>query len=158
MNLWNSFLEAVGDLIETESVKELWNITHHMSLSCYEHSVFVAYTSYCTAYKMGLDCVSAARAGLLHDLYLYDTNEMSQFKHYFTHAEHALANAREVCDLSNKEENIIASHMWPASKVAPRSPEAFIVSACDKYCAVAEFLHIWHRMKIRRRIPAISAT
>lgn len=154
MELWNAFIETIADLLETDSVRELKNIQHHMTISCYEHSVFVAYLSYCSAYKLGLDCAAAARAGLLHDLYLHETSEMSQVKHYFTHASCALRNAKEVCCLSKKEENIILAHMWPLSKVMPKSREALLVSMCDKYCAMVEGLQIWKKMKIRRRIPA----
>ena len=144
--------------MKTESVQKLWDIKHHLSLSCYEHSMFVAYMSYCAARKLGLDHVAAARAGLLHDLYLYESHKTSWLRHYFTHASHALANARKLCDLSRQEENIILAHMWPLSGAMPRSWEALVVSLCDKYCAVIEGLHIWHRMKIRLRMPASCPT
>lgn len=154
MEFWNEFLETVSDLLETEQVKELQDITHHLSLTCYEHSVFVAYLSFCTARKMGLDYRAAARAGLLHDLYLYDSATVPAVSHCFNHSSRALENAREVCELSEKEENIILAHMWPLSKAMPKSREAVVVSLCDKYCATVEVLHIWHKMKLRSRIPA----
>ena len=154
MNYWNEFLTVVADLLETESVQSMWNIKHHLYLSCFEHSVFVAYISYCTARRLGRDSTAAARAGLLHDFYLYDSHAGFQLKHYFTHASCALENAREICELSQVEENIILAHMWPFSAALPKSGEAFIVCLCDKYCAMVEGLHIWHHMKIRRRIPA----
>lgn len=156
MNPWADFLDIVSDLLEKESVQKLWDIKHHVSLSCYEHSVFVAYMSYRTARKLGLDYVSAARAGLLHDLYLYDSDKESVIRHCLNHASSALENAKDLCDLNEKEENIILAHMWPLSRVMPKSREAFVVSMCDKYCATMEFMHVWHRMKIRRRMPAMS--
>lgn len=155
-NNWNEFLEIVADLLKHDSVQALWDIKHHLGLSCYEHSVFVAYTSYCVAKKFDLDCVAAARAGLLHDLYLDSTADDSRVKHYFTHASHALENARRVCELSEKEENIILAHMWPFSGTLPKSREAYIVSMCDKSCATIEGLRIWYRLSIRRRIPAMG--
>jgi len=157
LTLWNEFVETVSDLLENEKVKQLRKIEHHLSLSCYEHSVFVAYMSFCLAKKLGADRRCAARAGLLHDLYLYDTSDVSHTYHCFNHANHALLNARTVCDLSGKEENIILSHMWPLSRALPRSCEAVIVTMCDKYCASAEFLHIWQMMKIRRRLSFLGA-
>ncbi len=42
-----------------------------------DHSLFVAYWSYRAARTLGLDEAAAARGGLLHDLYLYDSKDKS---------------------------------------------------------------------------------
>ena len=50
---------------------------HHFAISCYQHSVFVSFTAFRIAKRMGWDVRAAARAGLLHDLYLYQPYDQS---------------------------------------------------------------------------------
>jgi uncharacterized protein len=129
---------------------------HHYAVSCYEHSVFVSYISFRLARRLGFDSRTAARGGLLHDLFLYDSRDKSNIEGWqcFFHPKAALKNAGELCELSDKEENIILSHMWPLSPVVPKSKEAMVVNVADKYCAILEVLRVWHRMKIRRHVPS----
>jgi uncharacterized protein len=154
---WNAYYETVEDIIESDEVLSMRDIPHHIGMTCYEHSVFVSYISFRIARKLGLDYISAARGGLLHDLYLYSKLERNLFgySHNFIHPKIALDNARRLCNLSDKEENIILSHMWPLSRVFPKSREAVVVSAADKYCATAEAMRIWHRMKIREQLAPV---
>jgi len=107
------------------------------------------------ARRLGLDYVTAARGGLLHDFFLYDSKDKSQFEgiQCFAHPKIAVKNADMVCDLSEKEKNIIVSHMWPISPKMPKSREAFIVNLADKYCATMEVLHVWHRLKMPKHMP-----
>ena len=61
-----------------------------------------------------MDYVTAARAGLLHDLYLYNARDRRNYQGHqcFAHPKAALRNARALCgELTPKEENIILSHM-----------------------------------------------
>ncbi len=127
-------------------------LPHHIGNTCYEHSVFVAYTSFRLARRMGWDYQATARAGLLHDLYLYDSSDKSNYEghQWLVHPKTAHENAKKLCpDLTEKEENIILSHMWPLSKVMPRSKEAALVSIMDKCCATAEVMRFWHRSELR---------
>ena len=52
--------------------------------------------------------------------------------------------------LSSKEENCILAHMWPLSVRMPHSREAAAVCLADKLCSVAEVLHVWRRLALRR--------
>ena len=64
----------------------------------------------------------AARGGLLHDLYLYDSKDKSAHPGWqcFDHPRAAARNAGELTWLSDKERNIILSHMWPlGGKLCP---------------------------------------
>lgn len=47
-----------------------------MATSRFQHSLNVSYYSFIICRKFGLDAYSAARAGLLHDLYYYDWKQM----------------------------------------------------------------------------------
>ena len=118
-------------------------IRHHPGVSCYEHSVFVSYTAFRLAERMGLDSRTAARGGLLHDLYLYDPHTLHSYQQCFAHPVAAARNAAALCGgLTPKEENIILAHMWPIARRRPHSGEAYAVCLADKVCAIAEVLQI----------------
>lgn len=154
---WNSFCSCVEDLLGTEEVRSMRTIPHHPCCNCYEHSVFVAYVAFRLARRFGLDYCMAARCGLLHDLYLYNAREKGSHpgNQCFYHPVAAARNAGILCGgLSEKEENIILSHMWPLSRYLPRSREAAVVSLADKMCATVEVVQIWRWMEMRRLVMA----
>ena len=74
-----------------------------------------------------------------------------------TSALTTLKNARALLDLSEKEENIIISHMWPLAKTMPHSKEAVIVNLADKMCATLEVSYLSRLKRIQRWIPDTSA-
>ena len=65
-----AFLQCVGPLLETQEVRSMMQWRHHFSITCYQHSFFVSYVAFRLARCFGWDYRAAARAGLLHDLYL----------------------------------------------------------------------------------------
>ena len=151
---WRCFLDCVGDLLLTPEVQSMRNIPHHPGPTCYEHSVFVAYAAFRMARRWNLDYMAAARCGLLHDLYLYDPRDKSAHpgNQCFDHPVFALRNAEALCGrLTEKERNIIISHMWPLAKRRPRSAEAAVVNLADKACATAEVLGYWRRSRVRQK-------
>ena len=134
------FNECIEDLINNDIVKELDNFSQHISTSRLQHSINVSYYSFIICRKLGLDFRSAARAGILHDLYLYDWRnpESPRGSHISVHPREALKNARKVTELNKLEEDAIVRHMWPMTIVPPKYIESHIVSFADKYCAAAE--------------------
>ena len=71
----------------------------------------------------------------LHDFYLYDWHNCSNITHWhgFKHARIARYNAETVFKLTDKEKDIIQSHMWPLSPTdIPHSREAALVCMADK--------------------------
>ena len=135
------FNECVEDLLENKMVQELDNFEQHLGTSRLQHSINVAYYSFIISKKFGLDHRSAARAGILHDLFLYDWKEEKQDEnHISAHPKVALKNAMEITELNDIEKDAIKRHMWPLTFVPPKYFESFIVSFVDKYCAYAEFL------------------
>ena len=154
---WNGFLDCVGDLIYHERVLSMREIPHHPCCNCYEHSVFLSYVSYRLALLCNLHYRTAARGGLLHDLYLYNARIPGTHpgNQCFDHPVAAARNARALCGgLTPKEENIILSHMWPLAKRRPRSKEAAVVNLADKFCATTEVMQIWRVMEMRRLVMA----
>ena len=50
----------------------------------------------------------------------------------------ALENAKKITTLTSKEENIIASHMYPVGGKIPRYIESVIVDLIDNYVSLKE--------------------
>lgn len=135
------FYTHISELLENDKVIELDNFIHHYCYTRLKHSLDVAYYSFMITRILRWDSKSVARAGLLHDLFFYDwRDEDFQGRHAADHPKIALENARTVCDINDKEANIILRHMWLATAVPPRYKEGYIVTFVDKYCAVRELL------------------
>ena len=134
------YKNIVKDLLKNDMVQEMKLYNHHYTSTCYSHSLEVSYYSFCIAKKMHLDYISTARAGLLHDLFLYDwkTDKNHGKLHGIYHPQTALKNAMKICPLSTKEKDIIIKHMWPVTLRLPRYPESYLVTLVDKYCASRE--------------------
>ena len=137
------FMGIIEGLLQNETLLELNNITHHHYTTRLLHSIFVAYVSYKLAKSLNLDYISTARAGLLHDFFLEEREEVEKMgmgSHNSAHPKIALKNAKEITSLNKLEEDIILKHMflctWRGG--VPRYRESFIVTLVDKYCAVFE--------------------
>ena len=135
------FKNIIKDIDKNETVQRLHNFKHHYGSNRYEHSLSVAYNSYKICKFLGLDHVSAARAGLLHDLFLYDCEnpETRPQNHIKQHPKTALENATKLFILNDIEKDIILKHMWPVTTSLPQYWETFIITFVDKYCAIKEW-------------------
>lgn len=137
------FYSNIADLITDDRVLQLENYVQHHGYTRLRHSLDVAFISFLITRALGWDSRSAARGGLLHDLYYYDDRDADYAKyakrHAIDHPKLALENARKICTLNAVEENIIRRHMWLVTIVPPRYKEGFVVTFVDKYCAVREF-------------------
>lgn len=153
------YLDMMRPLLDTREVQSMGQWNHHFGVTTYEHSLFVSYVAFRLARRLGLDPYAAARAGLLHDLYLYSPYRADSHpgNQCFYHPIAALENARAlVPDLSEEEENSIVAHMWPLAYHMPRCKLAFVISFSDKLCATLEILKIYHLMRLRDVMPASS--
>ena len=56
------------------------------------------------------------------------------------HPRVALRNAKNITELTPKEEDIILKHMWGLTLARPKYMESVIVSLVDDYAAVNEFM------------------
>lgn len=134
------FYMHIEALLENEQVLQLDNFIQHYCFTRLRHSLDVAYYSFFVSRLFGWDSKSAARAGLLHDLFLYDRHavEYDGKGHLRHHPIIALENARRICELNEVEEDIIKKHMWLITLCPPRYKEGFVVTFVDKYCALRE--------------------
>ncbi len=139
---FKEYMDCIEDLIQNEIVDSMNGFTQHGSVTCFDHSLSVSYYSYIVCRLLHLDFRSAARGGLLHDLFLYDWHKTKLVggKHGFTHPYTALKNAERHFELNRMERDIIVKHMWPLTILPPRYKEGFIVSFVDKYCAMLEIV------------------
>ena len=90
--------------------------------------------NYIVCKKLGLDDNAAAKAGLLHDLFLYDWHghkpEKGERMHGFEHPNKALKNAGDM----------ITKHMFPLTLTPPSYKETYVIVMTDKLCSVGEVL------------------
>lgn len=139
------FLEIIKNLTENDTVQQMKNFRQHYETTCFDHCYCVSYYCYLICKKYHLDYISATRAAMLHDLFLYDWRERQPDRkglHAFTHGKTAYENASKLFTLNEKEKDMIIKHMWPVTIAFPKSIEGFILTFVDKYCAMSETFEI----------------
>jgi len=136
------YFEFVKDLLDDEVVSQMKNFTHHYSTTRYQHCINVSYYNYLVCRKLGLNSRSAARAGMLHDLFLYDWREVPKKRgdlpHGMKHPKVALENAQQYFELGKREKDMIERHMWPLTVKFPKYAESYVIVVIDKYTAMLE--------------------
>lgn len=146
------FYNITKDLLNNPTVKQMKNYRHHYNSTCYDHCLEVAYWSYLICKKFNLDYISSARAGMLHDLFLYDWRHSRKNvglpkPHAFIHPEIALENASRLFELNPIEKDIISKHMWPVTFFRfPKYKESFIITFTDKLSALKslyDYFELW---------------
>ena len=143
------FNMIIYDLANHPTVQKMKLYRQHYDTNCFDHCYNVAFYSYLICKKLNLDYISVSRAGMLHDLFLYDWRkkqpEHKRF-HGFRHPRIALNNASKLFDLNEKEKDIILKHMWPVTIVLPKYKESYLLTLVDKYCALNEsYQEIYNR-------------
>lgn len=151
------YLYEVQDILDHRAFQSMEAYLQHGETSCLEHCIRVSYLTYRVCQQMGWDCRAAARAGLLHDLFLYDWHTHGELTgerfHGFTHPRKALKNAEQFFSLSDREKNMILRHMWPLTPIPPRSREGMALVWADKFCSLAEIVaHMRKRILIKAGI------
>ena len=135
------YMGCVGDIFKSDKLKKLDNFEQHNHTSRLQHSINVSYYSFLWSRKLGLDYRSAARAGLVHDMYFYDWRRPNALRGYHPlwHALVACDNSKKEFGLNEVEQDAVKKHMWPCIINFPKYKESYIVSFADKFCAVLEF-------------------
>lgn len=139
------FYCCIDDIIGAPEVERLKTITHHITTTRFQHCLNVSYYCYQVCRALHLDARSAARAGLLHDLFYYDRKEYNSHKsknqpsHSKKHSDIAVHNAERLTEINPMERDIIEKHMFPMTLSLPKYKETYIITFVDKYCAILEF-------------------
>jgi uncharacterized protein len=115
--------------------------SYHHGTDRLAHSIKVSYYSYLIARRFGLDYETTATAGLLHDFFVTSNDKTlkESAKSLFTHAKVASNNATNQFGISEKEKNIIETHMFPINPKPSKFIEGWIVSLVDKGVGLCEF-------------------
>ncbi len=137
------YLLIINNIMENEEFKKMDKIKHHNTTRL-DHSLKVSYYSYKIAKSLKLDYQGVARGGLLHDFYTEQISDCSKIKDKILlfsvkHPNEAVENSLEYFDLSEKEINIIKTHMFPIDYKIPKYAESWIVSLVDKVLSLGEF-------------------
>lgn len=150
------YMECVYDIISSEPFERMNDFIQHGTTTTLEHCLSVSYISYKICKYYNFDYISAARGGLLHDLFLYDWHthrkETGNRFHGFTHPVVALHNAERYYDLNDVEKDIIKKHMWPLTVVPPKTKEGFVVMYADKYCGLKETVE-----RVKKHLPSLDS-
>lgn len=148
------YRKYVQDVATSPVVQKMKRFNHHSHTNCFEHSVHVSYYNYLICKKLGWDTRAAAKAGLLHDLFLYDwhnhkTGEGERM-HGFEHPTKALKNAQNNFALTRKEGDIISKHMFPLTVTPPKYKESYVITLTDKFCSTCEVMDRFFKQSKRR--------
>jgi len=134
------YYNLVYDIINDNEFKKIDNCVHH-GISRFDHSCRVSYYSYKVSKLLGLNYKEVARAGLLHDFFLSENiTKKDKMKSMFVHSKKSLKNSEELFSLSDREKDIIYTHMFPLNvNRIPKYMESWVVSLVDKGVATYEF-------------------
>ena len=137
------FENIVAPILELEEFNRLKFITHH-GITRYDHSMRVAYLSYKVSKSLRLDYKEVTEAALLHDFFLDEVNHESRIERLRHHPECAVKNASKYSDLSDRQKDIIRTHMFPVTFTPPKYIESWIVDLVDDIAAVYEGCYRMH--------------
>lgn len=138
----NEFNNLISDLLTNDTVQQMSQYIQHGDTTTLQHCINVAYYNYRICKKLSWNTRAAARAGLLHDLFLYDWHHYDRHKgelwHGANHPKLALANASKLFSLNMLESEMIEKHMFPVTLSLPRHKETYVIVLVDKYCGLLE--------------------
>ena len=148
------FNNIIYDIKINNTVLQMKQFRQHYNTSCYDHCLYVSYFTYLICKKLHLNYISGARAGMLHDLFLYDWRKKENRKgfHAFTHPKSAFNNASKLFELNDMEKDIILKHMWPVTLTPPKYKETYIITLTDKFSAILETLEGLEHTKTYNKI------
>lgn len=139
----DKYLLIIDDILKNDEFSELKNIKHHNTTRL-DHCLKVSYYSYKIAKCLRLDYEEVARGGLLHDFYKGEISDCDKIKDKVLlfstrHPNEALNNSASNFELTEKEMNIIKTHMFPIDYRVPKYAESWVVNLVDKALSFGEF-------------------
>lgn len=140
----NEFHRIVKPILDNSNFSDTKKITHH-GITRYEHSMRVAYYSYIVTKFLKLDYKETTEAALLHDFFLDEVEDKNQVAKLRQHPTYAVENAKKYFDLSEKQEDIIKTHMFPVTFTPPKYLESWIVDIVDDVASIYERASTTHK-------------
>lgn len=134
------YLNKVYDILGHSEFKKMENIVHH-GVNRLNHSVRVSYYSYRIAKFFKLDSEKVARAALLHDFFFENNSKLDKKGKVVTmvnHPKYAVENSKRYFEISDLEEDIILTHMFPVVPRLPKYIESWMVDIVDDVASIYE--------------------
>ena len=129
------FNNIISDILKNAAFIDLKYEIHH-GISRLDHSLNVARLTYKACKKLHIkNYEEITRAALLHDF--FRTEDVPD-KCFLNHPLKAAENSKKNFEISEMQENIIAAHMFPVTKVLPKYTGSCIVSGAVKAVAIYE--------------------
>lgn len=132
----DEFNRLIWPIIQNEEYQKTKFCTHH-GLNRYDHMVRVAFYSYKITKALHLNYQEATKGAVLHDFF-FNEEEKNKIVRLVEHPEMAYLNASKYFDLSDLEEDIIRTHMFPIGKNVPKYLESWIVDLVDDVASIYE--------------------
>lgn len=142
------FFEIIGPITENEEFKKTKEISHH-GITRFDHSMRVAYFSYKITKILKLNYRETTEAAMLHDFFLDEVDDENPIARLRRHPNHAVDKALKHFDLTDKQIDIIKTHMFPITFTPPKYMESWIVDMVDDAAAIYEKFYT-----VRREISA----
>lgn len=136
----DKFYQYTIDILANDEFQKLKLLTHH-GLNRYDHSLRVARGAYEVAKRLKLNEKEVARGALLHDFFFDDNMTLGvkdRIRTLVKHPNYALDTAKEHFTLSELEEDIIVTHMFPIGIKVPKHLESWIVDIVDDIVCIYE--------------------
>lgn len=134
----DEFNWIVSSILNNIEYQKLKDIAHHGSTR-FDHSIRVAYYTYLVTKFCHLDdYVATTKAALLHDFFTDEVEDKNMLVRLRRHPSYAAKNAENYFDLSEKQIDIIKTHMFPVTFTPPKYIEGWIVDIVDDFVAIYE--------------------
>ncbi len=131
------FFVLIQPMLENPEYQKMKNIVHH-GISRIDHSIRVAYFSYRITKALHLDYRETTQAAMLHDFFLDEVLDENVVNRLRRHPKYAVCNALRYFSLSDKQIDIIRTHMFPITFTPPKYLESWIVDMVDDIAAIYE--------------------
>ena len=131
------FNEIIEHILENKEFLKTKEKKHH-GITRFEHLMRVSYYSYIITKVLKLNYKETARAALLHDFFIDEVEEFNKLKALQKHPLYALDNAKKYYNLTDREEDIIKTHMFPVTFTPPKYLESWIVDLVDDVAGIYE--------------------
>ena len=136
------YMECVADILDHPVFQSMDQYIQHGTTTCKCHCIQVSYLAYKLCKRFGGNWRSAARAGLLHDLF-YTTGTRTPGKQEIISMALPTRGQpwkmqKQYFELTDEEKDTILRHMWPLTPVPPSTRAGYAVTFADKMCCLEE--------------------
>lgn len=131
------FENIIDPILKNKEFLKTKDKQHH-GITRYNHLMRVSYYSFLITKILHLSYHETARAALLHDFFLDEAEGDSKIGKLRNHPYYALQNSLKYYDLSEKEQDIIKTHMFPVTFEPPKYLESWIVDLVDDIAGIYE--------------------